>query len=97
MLCGLTRILSRIKLLWNQFYLWGWRNKYGYFECEHCCLGCEFFDICMDEFADRKIHPEEYANGEGYYQNNDPYMDEEGWLWVSDTEAYGGPLEEDKK
>ena len=49
----------------------------------------------MDEFIDRGLHPEEYANGEGYYQNNDPYMDEKGWLWVSDTEAYGGPLEED--
>ena len=50
MLCGLTHIRSRIKRPWNQFHLWIWRNKYGYFHCNHCCIGCEFFDTCMSEF-----------------------------------------------
>lgn len=50
MSCGLTHIQSRIKRLWNQFYLWRWRNKYGYFHCNHCCVGCKFFDNCMSEF-----------------------------------------------
>lgn len=48
--CGAMHIRSRIKRLWNQFYLWRWRNKYGYFYCNHCCVGCEYFDNCMSEF-----------------------------------------------
>ena len=53
--CGLTHIRSRIKRLWNQFHLWLWRNKYGYFHCNHCCVGCEFFDTCMSEFNEQAI------------------------------------------
>lgn len=48
--CGVMLIRSRIKLLWNQFYLWRWRNKYGYFYCNHCCVGCRYFGNCMTEF-----------------------------------------------
>ena len=55
MSCGLTRIRSRIKRLWNQFHLWRWRNKYGYFYCNHCCIGCEFFDNCMSEFNEQAM------------------------------------------
>lgn len=83
MSCGQTRIRSKIKRWWNQFYLWIWRNKYGYFDCNHCCVGCEFFDVCMFEFNSKAI---DALDG--------PYTDEEGWTWVSDTEAYGGPLNE---
>ena len=64
-LCGLIHSLSRIK---EQTKLWIWRDKYGYFYCNHCCIACEYFDECMDEFIDRKHHPEEYEMGEGYYQ-----------------------------
>lgn len=77
MLCGLTRIRSRIKRLWNQFHLWIWRNKYGYFQCNHCCVGCEFFDNCMSEFNEQAM---EILDG--------PEIDDDGFLWVSDTEAY---------
>ena len=68
MLCGLTRIRSKIKRLSNQFYLWRWRNKYEFFYCKHCCIGCEFFDTCMKEFMDIVDHTYEYSIGEGYYQ-----------------------------
>ena len=96
MSCGQIHIRSRIKRWWNQFYLWCWRDKYGYFHCNHCCVGCQFFDVCMDEFIDREAHPDAYANGEGYYQVNDgPYNDDKGWTWVSATEAYGGSLEDE--
>ena len=64
-LCGLIHSLSKIK---EQTKLWIWRDKYGYFYCNHCCIACEFFDECMNEFIDRKYHPEEYDMGEGYYQ-----------------------------
>lgn len=53
--CGLTRIRSKIKRLWNQFHLWIWRNKYGYFHCNHCCIGCEFFGTCMAEFNEKAM------------------------------------------
>ena len=55
MLCGVTLIRSRIKRLWNQFHLWIWRNKYGYFYCNHCCVGCEYFDGCMSEFNEKAM------------------------------------------
>lgn len=67
MLCGLIHSLLRIK---EQIRLWIWRDKYGYFYCKHCCIACEFFDECMDEFIDRKYHPAEYAMGEGFYQQD---------------------------
>lgn len=70
MLCGRTATVLKIK--WNRFRwqlkLWIWRNKYQYFYCSGCCIGCRWFNRCMDEFWDMKYHPEEYENGEGYYQ-----------------------------
>ena len=80
MSCGQTRIRSKIKRWWNQFYLWRWRNKYGYFHCMHCCVECKYFDNCMAEFNEKEMA-----------ELDELYMDDEGWLWVSDTEAYGGP------
>lgn len=50
-LCGLIHSLSRIK---EQAKLWIWRDKYGYFYCNHCCIACEFFDECMYEFINKK-------------------------------------------
>ena len=84
-LCGLTHIRSKIKRLWNQFHLWIWRNKYGYFYCKHCCIACEYFDDCMSEF-----------NGKAMEILDGPELDDDGFLWVSDTEAYKiveGPID----
>lgn len=79
MSCGPIHIRSKIKRLWNQFYLWCWRNKYGYFYCNHCCVACKYFDNCMSEFNNQAM---EVLDG--------PYVDEDGFVHLSDTEAYGG-------
>ena len=48
MLCGLTRIASRIKHL----IVFSFSKKYrgcDYVKC-HECLWCEYFDICKKDF-----------------------------------------------
>ena len=43
MLCGLTRILSRIKLVWFVFRNPEWK-------CKPWCLSCEYYDNCLFEY-----------------------------------------------
>lgn len=43
MLCGLTHILSRIKLAWFVF-------KHPEWKCKPWCLKCEFYDNCLLEY-----------------------------------------------
>ena len=43
MLCGVTRILSRIKLAWFVF-------RHPEWKCKPWCLKCEFFDTCLFEY-----------------------------------------------
>lgn len=43
MSCGLTHILSRIKLAWFVF-------KHPEWKCKLLCLGCEYFDCCLLEY-----------------------------------------------
>ena len=50
MSCGLIRIQSKIKKLYAQFYLWLFRNRYGYFHCHHCCVGCRFYGTCIYDY-----------------------------------------------
>ena len=48
MLCGLTRIVSRIK----HMIVFSFSKKYRPFEHLKCheCLWCEYFDICKEDF-----------------------------------------------
>ena len=43
MSCGLTHILSRIKLAWFVF-------KHPEWKCKPWCLKCEFYDNCLLEY-----------------------------------------------
>lgn len=77
MLCGLTRILSRIKLTWYVL----WHKEWNCLPLP-ICFCCKYWETCWYEYQiEHGIDPYE------------PYVDEDGWLWVSDTEAYGGPLD----
>lgn len=98
MSCG--QILSALKDKWKRFHqrvkLWRWRERSKYFYCSKCCVICPYFDICMIEFRDIQWHPEEYENGEGYFQyvEGEVYPPEDdGWDQISDSEWYGGDLE----
>ena len=73
MLCGVTRIISRIKWLVT-FSFDRERRPFERGLC-HQCLWCKFFDECVGDqewieaqLEDEKLHPDYYTNGEGYYQ-----------------------------
>lgn len=42
MLCGLIRLVSRIKL-------WHFVRKADNWECNDCCIFCKWADLCMVE------------------------------------------------
>lgn len=80
MLCGVTRILSRIK----HFIFFSFSKKYRPFETNKChqCLWCKFFDVCKREHE----HLLRLDSPPAYYE----------WMKTHKDKVYGSSLSYDE-